>query len=76
MIRILKYGEVANQDIFARAVPTVNVEETVAGILADVRREGDAALYRYTEKFDGAALSSLAVSEEEIDDVNDFGAKL
>lgn len=68
MIRILKYGEVANQDIFARAVPTVNVEETVAGILADVRREGDAALYRYTEKFDGAALSSLAVSEEEIDE--------
>ena len=68
MIRILKYGEVANQDIFARAVPTVNVEKTVAGILADVRREGDAALYRYTEKFDGAALSSLAVSEEEIDE--------
>ncbi|MBQ5834234.1 MAG: histidinol dehydrogenase [Clostridia bacterium] len=68
MIRILKYGEVANQDIFARAVPTVNVEQTVAGIIADVRREGDAALYRYTEKFDGAALSSLAVSEEEIDE--------
>lgn len=68
MIRILKYGEVANQDIFARAVPTVNVEQTVADILADVRREGDSALYRYTEKFDGASLSSLAVSEEEIEE--------
>jgi hypothetical protein len=26
MIRILKYGEVAAEDIFARAVPEVNVE--------------------------------------------------
>lgn len=68
MIRILKYGEVANRDIFSRAVPTVNVEETVAAILADVKREGDAALYRYTEKFDGASLSSLAVSEQEIEE--------
>ena len=66
MIRILKYGEVANADIFARAVPEVNVEDIVSEIIGDVRANGDAALYRYCEKFDGAKLSSLQVSEEEI----------
>ena len=68
MIRILKYGEVTKEEILSRALPTVNVEETVASILATVRREGDAALYRYTEQFDGVRLSALAVSEEEIEE--------
>jgi histidinol dehydrogenase len=68
MIRILKYGEVANQDIFARAVPKINVEDTVAEIIADVRANGDAALYRYCEKFDRAKLDSLTVSKEEIEE--------
>lgn len=68
MIRILKYGEVENKDIFARVLPTVNVEDTVAEIIATVRRDGDAALYRYCEAFDKAKLSSLAVSKEEIDE--------
>ena len=68
MIRILKCGEVANADIFARAVPAVNVAAIVAEIIATVRAEGDAALYRYCEKFDGAKLSALAVSAEEIEE--------
>lgn len=68
MIQILKYGEVANEDIFARAVPTVNVEDIVSEIIATVRRDGDRALYAYCEKFDGAKLDSLAVSAEEIDE--------
>ena len=68
MIKILKYGEVANSDIFARAVPEINVEATVAEILANVRANGDKALYEYCEKFDKATLSSLLVSEEEIDE--------
>ena len=66
MIRILKYGEVAAEDIFARAVPEVNVEDVVSDIIRDVRANGDAALKRYCEKFDGAKLDSLQVSEEEI----------
>ena len=37
MIKIMKYGEVANCDIFARAVPTVNVEDVVADIIKNVR---------------------------------------
>ena len=66
MIRILKYGEVANEDIFARVTPTVNVEEIVTGIIQNVRTQGDAALFEYTKKFDKAELSSLLVTEEEI----------
>ncbi len=68
MIKILKYGEVENKDIFARVVPKMNVEEIVADIIYNVRKNGDKALYEYSEKFDGAALSSLLVSEEEINE--------
>ena len=66
MIRILKYGEVANEDIFARVTPTVNVESIVADIIQNVIEKGDTALFEYTEKFDKASLSSLLVTEEEI----------
>ncbi len=68
MIKILKYGEVANADIFARVVPEVNVEDIVADIIKNVRAKGDKALYEYTEKFDKAKLSSLVVTKEEIDE--------
>lgn len=66
MIRIMKYADTPREEIFSRAVPTVNVEQTVAGILAEVKRDGDAALYRLTERFDKARLTSLLVSPEEI----------
>ena len=66
MIRILKYGEISDQEIFKRIEPTANVSDTVAQIIATVRNEGDSALYAYTEKFDGVRLTSIAVSEEEI----------
>ncbi len=68
MIRILKYGEVKPQEIFARAVPQVDVAAVVADIIAEVRSKGDAALYGYTKKFDKADLSSLEVSEAEINE--------
>lgn len=68
MIRILKYGEVANSDIFARAVPAVNVEAIVSEIIANVRERGDAALFEYCKKFDKAELTTLQVSETEIDE--------
>ena len=68
MIRIMRMGEVPAKEIFARNNPTVNVTDTVAGILAEVRRRGDAALKEYTEKFDGAKLESLLVSPEEMEE--------
>ena len=71
MIRIYQYGEVPNSDIFARVTPKVNVAEIVAEIIAAVRAEGDAALFRYCEKFDKAKLTSLRVSPEEIQEALD-----
>lgn len=68
MIKILKYGEVAIDDIFARAVPEVDVAGVVSDIIANVRKNGDAALFEYCRKFDGAALDTLAVSEAEIEE--------
>lgn len=68
MIEILKYGEVSNDEIFARVEPTVNVTDIVADIIANVRARGDAALYEYCEKFDKAKLSDLQVSAAEIDE--------
>lgn len=45
---------------------TSAVRETVAAVLADVRRRGDQALLEYEERFDGVTLMSLRVSEEEM----------
>ena len=68
MISIYKYGEVSNEEIFARVEPAVNVEQIVADIIADVRARGDEALYYYCEKFDRAKLTSLEVTPEEIEE--------
>ena len=68
MIKILKYGEVENKDIFKRAVSEMNVADIVSDIIKDVRENGDEALFKYCEKFDKAKLSSLLVTKEEIED--------
>lgn len=68
MIKIMKYGEVPNSEIFARSVPKTDVAGTVAEIIKNVRENGDEALFEYCEKFDKAQLSSLAVTKEEIDE--------
>ena len=68
MIKILKMGEVSNEEIFARDNPTANVSDAVASIIAEVRAGGDKALRDCTERFDGVKLDSLSVSREEIDE--------
>lgn len=68
MIKIMKYEEVLAEEIFARANPTADVADIVRNIISDVRANGDAALYAYAEKFDKASLSSLEVTEAEIDE--------
>ncbi|MBE6780429.1 MAG: histidinol dehydrogenase [Ruminococcaceae bacterium] len=66
MIKILKFGEVSADDIFARVEPAVDVQAVVSEIIENVRKNGDKALYEYSEKFDKAKLDNLLVSEEEI----------
>lgn len=68
MIKILKYGETSNTEIFARNMPMSSVSDIVAGIIERVKSEGDAAIFALTEKFDGVKLSSLEVSKEEIEE--------
>lgn len=41
------------------------LHERVRAIIADVRGNGDAALFEYTQRFDGASLQSLEVTPEE-----------
>ena len=67
MIRTFQYGEVPNETLFIRSPLFTDVGPVVADILADVQKNGDAALLRYTEKFDGAKLDSLLVTQEEVD---------
>ena len=68
MIKILKYGEVPNGEIFARVTPQADVAAIVADIIAAVRKNGDKALKDYTKRFDGADLDSLQVSREAWDE--------
>ena len=76
MIKILKYGEVANDEIFARAEATMNVEAIVTEIIENVKQNGDKALYEYCEKFDKAKLDTLLVTPQEIEEaVNEVEPK-
>ena len=68
MIRILRFSEIAPEEVFARVSPTTRVDAAVADIIAEVKKRGDEALFAYTERFDGVKLSSLAVTAEEIDE--------
>ena len=68
MIRVMKYGEVPNEEIFARSMPTANVTEVVAEILKNVKERGDEALREYTLRFDHASPESLVVTPEEMEE--------
>jgi histidinol dehydrogenase len=48
---------------------TESVDQAVAAIIADVRRDGDAAVLRYTERFDRLTLTAdrLRIGADEID---------
>ena len=67
MMKLMRFGEVSPAEIFARAVPELDVSAVVADILLQVRTRGDAALLEYNERFEGAKLASLEVSREEMD---------
>ncbi len=67
MIRILNAAQVSNEDIFARTDAVANVGDVVREIIAKVRAEGDKALRELTGRFDGAALSAIEVTRDEID---------
>lgn len=68
MIRILDFNALRPQDILNRDIRAEeDVSAAVDAILADVRQNGDAALLRYAEKFNGVKLDRLEVTPEEWD---------
>ena len=68
MIRILEFDRLQPQQILNRDLRAEkNVEDVVDAIIADVRARGDDALRMYAEKFDGARLDALQVTQAEID---------
>lgn len=71
MIKIYEAGSLADEKIFAREDAVSKVGPVVAEIIERVRREGDAALYDYTCRFDGAELTSLKVTESEFKEALD-----
>ena len=67
MIKIYKYGEVANDEIFARSEAKYDVEGAVADIISNVRKSGDEAIREYSLKFDKVELGAIEVSKDEIE---------
>ena len=60
-------------DIIAR--PRLDLSQlnaTVASVLVDVKKRGDEAVKEYEAKFDKAELSSLAVTEQEMDEAENL----
>lgn len=69
-MNIIRYPKRAEWDSIVER-PHLDVSQlnaTVKGILDDVRSNGDEAVIRYEEKFDHARLSTLAVTEDEIEE--------
>ncbi len=69
MIKIYDYDKLSIDDIFAREEEdTSRLENTVAEIIENVRKNGDSALKEYADKFDGGAPECLEVTEQEIEE--------
>lgn len=68
MIKIYKYGEVSNDEVFARVEPKMDVTSIVSEIIENVKKFGDFALCDYTKKFDGVCINNLQVTDAEIEE--------
>ena len=65
VIRILEYRSVEQAELTKPRGSHADVSASVREILEAVRTEGDAALLRFTERFDHVRMESLQVTEEE-----------
>lgn len=69
-MKVIKYPQKSEwSKILARpAFDTSSLNATVSSILAEIKSGGDKAVISYEEKFDKVQLSSLSVSQKEIED--------
>ena len=66
-MEILKLSQIDLAKTVQRSeIDVEKVHSTVSDIIGDVRENGDEALNKYTEKFDGVTLTTLKVSDDEI----------
>ena len=68
MIKTYNIRDLSVDEILAREENAVDVSGIVAGVIDNIRKNGDAALAEYTEKFDKVKLDSVIVTREEIDE--------
>ncbi len=68
MIKILEYGKIPADKIFARQEFATDVSGAVSEIIANIRANGDNAVTEYTEKFDKVSLTSIEVTDAEIEE--------
>lgn len=67
-MKIINLNDIKNSEILTRGEEKVDVSASVSEIIANVKLNGDKALYEYAERFDKAKLASLEVSPEEIEE--------
>ena len=65
-MKIYRYEEVPLSELLIRTVESSGVQDSVRDIIADVAKRGDDALFDYARRFDGAELTALEVTNEEI----------
>lgn len=68
MIKILKKGEYALDDILIRDRSGRDVSRVVSEIIFGVKMGGDPTLINYTKSLDGADIDSVELTKEEIDE--------
>ena len=67
MIKIYNLSLEKREEVFNIEKPQIKVSSIVSDIINTVKKEGDKALFYYNKKFDGADITSLKVTEEEIE---------
>ena len=67
MIRTVYRKDISDSEIFDRMNDASDISGVVENIINEVKARGDAALIEYALKFDRAELTSLEITEEEID---------
>ena len=68
MIKIYRSGINSAEEIFSRSSAVADVSGIVSEIIATVREKGDAALIDYAARFDKAELTSVEVTQAELDE--------
>lgn len=68
MIKIYKDNLNTRDEIFSLKTSVKDVSSIVTEIIENVKKRGDQAVFEYNERFDKAKLSTLKVSEKEIEE--------